>query len=188
VPGNHGRQHLKPRAKLQAMQSWDMLVADFVEFALAKYPEIRFFRGDGIDCYFDVVGWPILLTHGHNIGAGGGNGYLGPMANIVRGHRKTIDTEWRQRRPVYLILSGHFHTSGVTPFGVSNGSVVGYGEFAKSIRADPEPAKQSMIVIHERMGLVRWQPIYVGRPNEGSLYRGFGGWLRPQMDEYAEAA
>lgn len=180
VVGNHGRMTFgKPRTKLVSIQSYDTLVSDFVEAALKAYPDIRHFRPRGFDAYFDVVGWPMLLTHGDRMGSGGGTGFIGPMATIVKGHRKILDTEHRQRRPVYKVWSGHFHTTGVTPFGFGNGSGVGYGEFAKSIRADPEPAQQNYAVFHERIGLLRWHPIVMGTPDEGSIYAPTSGLIFP---------
>lgn len=173
VPGNHGRQVLKPQHKRQGLQSWDTLVADFAESALNQDADIEWFRSEGTDCYFDVVGFPILLTHGHAMGSGGGMGFIGPAAPIIRGHQKVSHTELRQRRPVHLILSGHYHTTIKTPWGWSNGSMVGYNEYVRSMRGEPEPAQQSMFVMHERKGLIRWQPIYLGHPSEGSLYQGF---------------
>jgi hypothetical protein len=83
-------------------------------------------------------------------------------------------TELRQRRPVYMILSAHYHTTVKTPWGWGNGSLVGYNEFVRHHRGEPEPAQQNMLVLHERKGLIRWQPIYVGDPSEGTLYQ--GGW------------
>lgn len=183
VPGNHGRQTLKPQSKRQGLQSWDILVADFAEAALRHDDQIKWFRSEGTDCYFDVLGFPILLTHGHAMGAGAGQGFVGPAGSIVRGHQKVCHTEFRQRRPVYLVLSAHHHTTVKTPWGWSNGSLVGYNEYVRSFRGEPEPAQQSMFVIHERKGLIRWQPIYVGDPSEGSLYQGFGEFHSPLMEE-----
>lgn len=184
VVGNHGRMTFgKPRTKLVSIQSYDTLVSDFVEAALKGYKTIAHFRPRGFDAYFDVVGWPCLLTHGDRMGSGGGTGFIGPMATIVKGHRKIIDTEHRQRRPVYKVFSGHFHTTGVSPFGFANGSGVGYGEFAKSIRADPEPAQQNFIVFHERIGFLRWHPIAMGAPEEGSIYQPTAGLIMPSLIE-----
>ena len=155
VVGNHGRATFgKPRTKLVTLQSYDTLVADFVEASLRHIPTIKHFQPRGFDAYFDVAGWPCILTHGDRMGSGGGTGFIGPMATIIKGHRKIVDTEYRQRRPVRWVFSGHFHTTGMTPFGFANGSGVGYGEFAKSLRADPEPAQQNLVVIHERYGLL----------------------------------
>lgn len=180
VVGNHGRMTFgKPRTKLVSIQSYDTLVSDFVEMGLKEYANIKHYRPKGFDAYFDVVGWPCLLTHGDRMGSGGGTGFIGPMATIVKGHRKILDTEHRQRRPVFKVFSGHFHTTGVSPFGYANGSGVGFGEFAKSLRADPEPAQQNMVVFHERYGVLRWHPIVIGTPDEGSIYEPTAGLILP---------
>ncbi len=184
VVGNHGRDTFgKPRTKLVSIQSYDTLVSDFVEAALKQYRSITHYRPRGFDAYFDVVGWPCLLTHGDRMGSAGGTGYIGAMAAIIRGHRKIIDTEHRQRRPVYKIFSGHFHSTGVSSFGFANGSGVGFGEFAKSIRADPEPAQQNFVVFHERIGVIRWHPIAMGDASEGSIYQPTAGLILPSMYE-----
>jgi hypothetical protein len=182
VVGNHGRSTPgKPRSKLVTLQSYDTLVADFVEASLRHIPSIKHFQPRGFDAYFDVAGWPALLTHGDRMGSGGGTGFIGPMATIVKGHRKIVDTEYRQRRPVRWVFSGHFHTTGVSPFGFANGSGVGYGEFAKSLRADPEPAQQNFVVIHERYGLIRYMPIGMGSLDEGSIYDGSHKMILPTI-------
>lgn len=184
VVGNHGRDTFgKPRTKLVSIQSYDTLVSDFVESALRQYRTITHYRPRGFDAYFDAVGWPLLLTHGDRMGSGGGTGFIGPAATIIKGHRKILDTEHRQRRPVYKVFSGHFHTTCVTPFGFGNGSGIGYGEFAKSLRADPEPAQQNMVVFHERIGMLRWHPIAMGDAAEGSIYQQTAGLILPSMYE-----
>lgn len=180
VPGNHGRATFgKPRAKLAALQSYDTLVADFIEAALRTNENMRFYTSRAFDAYFDVVGWPTLLTHGDRMSAGGGTGFIGPAANIVKGHKKVMLTEAQQRRPVRFVFSGHFHTRLVTPWGFSNGALIGFSEFAKAIRADAEAASQNFVVFHERHGLLREQPIVVGRPDEGSIYSPNGGLILP---------
>lgn len=182
VVGNHGRATAgKPRTKLVTLQSYDTLVADFVEMSLREYTNIKHYQPRGYDAYFDVVGWPHMLSHGDRMGSGGGTGFIGPMATIVKGHRKIVDTEYRQRRPVSCVWTGHFHTTGMTPFGFANGSGIGYGEFARSIRADPEPARQNYGVFHERYGLLRYQPIVIGTPDEGTIYQPNGGLLLPSL-------
>lgn len=181
VPGNHGRTTFgKPRAKLAASQSYDTLVADFVESALRlAQGNFNFYIPRSFDAYFDIAGWPTILTHGDRMSAGGGTGFIGPAANIVKGHKKVMLTEAQQRRPVRYVFSGHFHTRLVTPWGFSNGALIGFSEFAKAIRADAEAASQNFVVIHERHGLLREQPIVVGRPDEGSIYQPNGGLILP---------
>lgn len=183
VPGNHGRMTIgKPRSKLAALQSYDTLVYDFVESGLRSHQGFKFYSTRAFDAYFNIVGWPTLLTHGDRMSAGGGTGFIGPAANIVKGHKKIIMTEAQQRRSVRFIFSGHFHTRVITPWGFGNGSMVGYSEFAKSIRADAEPALQNFVVLHERLGLLREQPIVVGSEDEGSIYTPNGGLILPNQE------
>lgn len=184
VVGNHGRSTPgKPRAKLAAIQSYDTLVADFIEAGLREFSNFKFYQAKAFDAYFDIVGWPTLLTHGDRMSAGGGTGFIGPAANIVKGHKKTMLTEAQQRRPVRFVFSGHFHTTLTTPWGFANGSGVGPSEFAKSIRADLEPAQQNYAVFHERHGLLRWHPLVLGRPDEGSIYQNTSSPILPATIE-----
>ena len=55
----------------------------------------------------------------------------------MKGHRKLVDVSHRTRRPVHYCLTGHYHTTVKTPFGFANGSVAGYNEYARDLRADP---------------------------------------------------
>lgn len=186
VPGNHGRMTVKPQSKGRAAGSFDTLVMDFIEATLKNTKAasgVTFYRPNSPDAYFSVYGWQWLLTHGDTMGGrGGGTGFIGPMASIIKGHRKLVDTYWRTGRPVHYVLTAHYHTTGKTAFGWGNGSVIGYGEFARDLRADPEPAKQNMLTVHPRLGVIDEQPLYLGAPDEGSLYLGPASLVRPVFD------
>ncbi len=181
VPGNHGRMTHKPQSKGRATGSLDLLATDFAEVGLRGVKGVQFFRSESPDAYFSTYGWHWCLTHGDTMGGrGSGTGFIGPMAAIIKGHRKLVDTSWRSGRPVHYVLTGHYHTTGKTTFGWSNGSVCGYGEFARDLRADPEPARQNFLVVHPEHGVINDQPIYLGHPEEGSLYAGPASVVRPQ--------
>ena len=185
VPGNHGRLTLKPTAKKRAAMSLDLLATDFAEACCraAGIDGVSFYQTHSPDAYFSTYAFNWLLNHGDTTGSKGGQGYIGPAATIVRGHRKLMDTAWRSGKPINYILTGHLHTTLRTPFGWSGGSVVGYSEYARDLRADPEPAKQNMLVIHERNGVIDHQELYLGHPSEGAHYAGPMILSRP----YAEA-
>lgn len=69
------------------------------------------------------------------------------------------------------MLSGHLHTARyIASLGVANGCLVGHNEFARDLRAKPEPASQNMIVVHSERGVISVMQIYVGHPEEGSIY------------------
>lgn len=184
VPGNHGRLTLKPQSKGRAAMSLDLLATDFAEACVrgAGLDDVTFFQTQSPDAYFSTYAWNWLLTHGDAMGSRGGQGFIGPAATIVRGHRKLVDTAWRSGRAIHYVLTGHLHTTLRTPFGWSGGSVVGYGEYARDLRADPEPARQNMVVVHERRGVIAHQELHLGHASEGSHYAGPAVVLRP----YAE--
>jgi hypothetical protein len=188
VPGNHSRLTLKSHAKRRAAHNLDLLVSDFTEAAVKArgIDGVAFYATTSPDAYFSTYAFNWLLTHGDGMGVGGGKGYIGPIAPITKGHRLLIDSSLKAGKLVHYVLSGHYHTTARTPFGWGNGSVVGYGEYAgKVLRADPEPAKQNMLVVHERNGVIAHQEIYLGHPSEGSLYAGPAALVRPQWNEVA---
>ena len=182
IPGNHGRDTHKPWAKRRAASSWDLLATDFAEMAVrgAGVGGVEWRKSASPDAYFSVFDWRFLANHGDTMGGrGGGTGFIGPSATIVKGHRKLVDVSHRTRRPVHYCLTGHYHTTVKTPFGFANGSVAGYNEYARDLRADPEVAQQNMITVHRRKGVIRLEQIYLGAPDEGSMYAGAGAVARP---------
>jgi len=182
-PGNHGRYTKRPWAKRRARSSFDILACDFAAMACRGIKNVEFHKPRSSDAYFDVLGWKFLANHGDNMGARGGTGYIGPSAPITKGHRKLIDTFQRgARKRVDYVCTGHFHTTMRSPFGFANGSVIGYNEYARDIRADPEPAKQNFLVVHEEHGVIMQRDIFVGDPSEGSLYTKPGEKARKIMD------
>jgi hypothetical protein len=47
----------------------------------------------------------------------------------------------------------------------------------------PEPAQQNFVVFHERIGVLRWHPISMGDPSEGSIYQPNAGLILPNLQE-----
>ena len=170
VPGNHARDTVKPQSKRRAAHNFDLLAAEFAEAALRGESDVRFYAAAGPDAFFNVYGWNFCLTHGDAMGTGGGKGYIGPIAPITKGHRLIVDNAGKTGRRIHYVLTGHYHTTARTPFGWANGSVVGYGEYARDLRADPEPAKQNLLVCHEKRGVIGHHEIYLGSPEEGRIY------------------
>lgn len=117
------------------------------------------------------------------MGSKGGQGFIGSAATIIRGHRKLMDTSWRSGRAIHHVLTAHLHTTLESSFGWANGSVVGYSEYARDLRADPEPARQNMLVVHPLHGIVSFNKLYLGHPNEGSHYNGATAIIRPTERE-----
>lgn len=190
VPGNHGRSSKKPRSKHRARSSFDLLATDFCEAATrgAGIKDAAFYRTHSPDAFFNIYNWHWLMTHGDAMGARGGKGFIGAIAVIVRGHQKLSHTAWRSGKAVHFILTGDLHTTCKTPWGYGNGSVAGYNEYARDLRADPEPARQNMLVVHPHYGVINEVPLYLGARGEGSIYEGPATVVRPSAENFDELA
>jgi hypothetical protein len=148
TPGNHGRQTIKTHAKGTASLSYDTMVGEALRRYFDHDDRVTVAVSPARDATYDIFGWHVLQTH-NDAGGGGGQGFAGPMLPILR-KGKSIEWMAAQSRTFYdVILTGHYHTSGNLGKILANGSVVGYGEFAQSIRASPEPAQQWLALIHE---------------------------------------
>jgi hypothetical protein len=148
TPGNHGRSTLKTHAKGTSSLSYDTMVGESLRRYFEHDKRITVMVSPARDAVYEILGWRVLQTH-NDQGGGGGQGFAGPMLPILR---KGKSVEWMaaQSRVFYdILVTGHYHTSGNLGKILANGSVVGYGEFAQSIRAAPEVAQQWLALITE---------------------------------------
>jgi hypothetical protein len=170
TPGNHSRLAQKPQVKSHAVDSYDTLVSWMVEHHLADDPGVEFFYTGSGEALFNIYGWWIMAQHGH-MGAGGTGGMYGPAYKQVRSMYKAHWTYARRGRGFHYAIEGHNHTTTHLPFGIANGSVIGYNEYAgHKLKADPEVAKQNLIIFERQLGIIARQDLYLGRPEEGALY------------------
>lgn len=164
VPGNHGRTTHKSTAKLYSRLSYDTMIAAMLAERFRGDKNITFQYGPAKDQIVPIFGRSVLLTHGDKLGSRGGMGFAGPNLPIVRGTKKVEAQQARLGRRPDLILMGHFHTSS-NPGGVlANGSVVGYGEYADDIRADPDFPSQWLFLLHSKWFLRERAPIVLEEP------------------------
>jgi len=153
IPGNHGRTTFKPRSKGYVDHNYETMLSWWLESLFEDDPQVRFITPKSGDAYFDALGWKVLLSHGDRTGSRGGQGFLGAGATILRGHRKLYDNFTRTGKQEDFILTGHLHTSLKLPLGFANGSLAGYSEYARDLRADPDSAKQWLLYFHEKRGV-----------------------------------
>jgi hypothetical protein len=150
VPGNHGRTTPKPTAKLYARLSYDRLICKLLQDAFSADARVTFQISTSRDAIVPIFGRLIFINHGDGMGTGGGQGFIGPLAPIVRGTKKVEAQQARANRRPDLILHGHYHTSANPGPVLSNGSVPGYTEYGNGLRAAIEPPQQWLFLLHER--------------------------------------
>jgi len=172
VPGNHGRTTVKPRAKAFAIDNYDFLTHTMLEwhFSGQNADWITFSAPASGEALFEIYDKKFLLMHGDRMGSGGGQGFIGALSPITRGHKKTFDAYAGRGHLLDVILSAHFHTRCLTEYGYGNGCLPGPSEYSHKLKTRPRPASQWFFSVNH-IGITRQAEIFVGHPSEGSLYK-----------------
>lgn len=159
VQGNHDRTTFKPRGKQYSNLSYGAIMGWWLQDLFRRDDRVSFQQPDGSDAVVTVHGRRILMTHGDRIGSRGGQGFIGPLATIIRGHAKVHMQYADLGTPIDYVVNGHFHTSALLPTGVANGCLPGYSEYAHSFRGRPEAAQQAMFWVTGRYGMWAYSSI-----------------------------
>lgn len=162
VPGNHGRSTDKTRTKWNVGTNFDVMTHYWLEDALRGDAKITFDAPPSGDAVFNVYGYNLVMTHGDRMGSRGGEGFLGAVATIARGMKKTFEYYATLGRVVDYIFCGHFHTALALEYGYSNGCLPGYSELAQGYRMRPHPPSQNLFYMHGHYGVVDAKRIIVG--------------------------
>lgn len=157
--GNHDRNTFKPRTKGAFSHSYDRLIAYMLRRHFNKDKRVTFQTSESFDVRFPIYQRHIILTHGDRMGSSGGQGFIGPMATIMRGAQKVIMEQAALGFPVDEVHHGHFHTPGYLGWVMSNGCLPGYSEYAKQYRMRPSPPQQTLAYYHHKRGLVDLKPL-----------------------------
>ncbi len=157
--GNHDRNLAKPTTKKSSAHSYDRLINYMLGKHFARDPRVTFQTSESFDVRFPIYDQNIILTHGDRMGSSGGQGFVGPMATIMRGAQKVIMEQAALGHRIDRVDHGHFHTPGYMGWVLSNGTTVGYSEYAKSYRMRPSPPTQMLAFHHRKHGLVDLKPL-----------------------------
>lgn len=153
VAGNHGRQTMKEPHKIAGRLSYDILAAKWLRDRYRNDPRVTWTIATGADARIPVFGKTILVNHGHKLGGGGGMGFIGPAAPIVRGGKQKMEQQRSAMLDCDLLLTAHYHTS-MNPTGIlANGSVIGYNEYIYSKSVPFDVPRQWIARFSEKWGL-----------------------------------
>jgi hypothetical protein len=105
--------------------------------------------------FVTVGGYTIRFHHGHAIKYGGGiGGIFIPAFKAI--------SQWQKSRSADLDVFGHFHASKDGGNFLCNGSLIGYNEYAVSIKCDYEKPKQTFFLVdHKRREKTITTPIFL---------------------------
>lgn len=154
VFGNHGRNVEKPQSKLNYEHSYDVITTMFIEKHFEDDENVSFYTPKSGDAYFNIFDHTFLLTHGDRIGSRGGKGFIGVSATIARGQHKVRQSYAQIKKPIDYLLIGHFHSPIQLEHTLANGCLVGYSEFARDLRIEPEEASQTLFMVNPKYGVI----------------------------------
>lgn len=157
--GNHDRSNLKPVSKKAFAHNYDRLIHRMLVNHFRRDKRVTFQTSESFDIRYKIYDQSIILTHGDRMSGGGGTGFIGPIANILKGWQKVVQEQAALGFVVHQVRSGHFHTPFWTPYGWGNGCMPGYSEFAKSFRMRPTPPLQLFGFHHHKRGLIDIKPL-----------------------------
>lgn len=153
IPGNHGRimgpWGLGNRCKGYTSHNHETTLALLIERHFRNDARVTFHTPSSGDAEFVVHGHRFLMVHGDRMKGSGA------ITGIHKGHSSTRAQFVATGTPVDYILSGHYHTSVSFPGGWGNGSLAGWGEYAKMIGALPDAAKQWLLMCDAQHGVHR---------------------------------
>ena len=138
--GNHGRGTKKVQWSNEAGHSYEYGMYNGVASAFKDNKRVKFIIPRSYHSYLDIGGFVVRFHHGHAMNYNGGVGGIYISVN------KAIN-QWNKIRHADLDVFGHFHQLRYGGNFVCNGSLVGYNEFAVSIKADFENPKQAFFLV-----------------------------------------
>lgn len=165
--GNHGRMKKRKQFKNASKQSYEWMVYHALKHRFRDEPRLEFHIANGAHVYLNVYNKTMRFHHGDDVKYGGGVG--GIMIPI----NKAID-RWNDYIPADITCIGHFHQYMSLPYAVTNGSLIGYNEFALAIKAKYEPPQQAFFLVDSERGKRNSTRIWVDDESmEGTLRESF---------------
>ena len=153
--GNHGRATEKRRIATEAGNSFEYLMYHNLASYFKDEKRVKFLISKGYLSYLDVSGYIIRFHHGHALR------YAGGIGGIFIPAFKAI-SQWDKSKRADLTVFGHFHQIKDGGNFISNGSLVGYNDFALVIKADYEKPKQVFFLVnHQRKEKTTTCPIFL---------------------------
>ena len=152
--GNHGRTTKKRRVSTAAANSFEYLLYHMIAQDFEDEPRVKFTIAQGAQIYYQVYDFTTRWHHGDDVR------YHGGVGGVFIPLNKAIN-QWQGNRWAHITNIGHFHQYMSLPDKVTNGSLIGYGPYALSIKARYEPPQQAFYLIDARRGKCQSTPIWV---------------------------
>lgn len=167
VPGNHGRNTIKPRINNRVYESYEWNIYQHLERYFRNDPRVTIHVPNEVDAHFTVFGHRFMLTHGDTLGVKGGDGIIGALGPIARGAMKVGRSEATIGRDFDTLIIGHYHMyiprGDATPV-MMNGTLMGYNTYARlQLRVPFSRPSQSLAFVHPKHGFTAQWPMYLDK-------------------------
>lgn len=154
VAGNHGRTTQRMLVARSNENNYEPMMYAMLADAFQADPRVQFHIAGGYFAFLDVYSTVLRFHHGHAVKYAGGVGGLTIPLN------KAI-AQWNKMKHADIDVLGHWHQRICHRNAVVNSSLIGYGAYALSIKAEFEPPTQSFFLIHPSKGKTVEAPIWL---------------------------
>lgn len=157
--GNHGRITQYTRPKTRVENSYELILYSQLAHQFANDPRVTFQIAAGSHLYLSIYDETARFLHGDDIRYGGGiGGVTIPIKKALAAYQSFRHADWT--------ACGHWHQLTWHRDFVVNGSLIGYNEFALSIKAEYEDPAQAFFLCDSRRGRTCFSPLWVARSDE----------------------
>lgn len=153
--GNHARTTRKVHISTEAGNSLEYMMYHMLAREFKNESRVDFIIPTSYHSFVDVEGFVIRFSHGHAIRYGGGiGGIFIPAFKAI--------SQWDKARHADIDVFGHFHQIKDGTKFLTNGSLIGWNEYANFIKADFEAPKQIFFLVdHKRKEKTVTTPIFL---------------------------
>jgi len=152
--GNHGRTTVKTRFSTGWQNSYEMLMYRHLQKLYDNNDRVTIKTNKGYHNNLEIYDYLIRFHHGDAIKYQGGIGGITIPVNRQIGR-------WNVKEQATLDVFGHFHQLHFQSRFVSNGSLIGYNQFAQRMGCEPEPPRQAFFLVDKDHGRTVCAPIFV---------------------------
>lgn len=167
VPGNHGRNTIKPRTKNKVYESYEWMIYVHIEQYFRNDPRVSVYVPNEVDAHATVFGHRFMFTHGDTLGVKGGDGIIGALGPIARGAMKIGAQQRQAGKDFDTLVIGHYHIyiprGDATPVLMSP-ALIGHNEYAHlMLRVRASRPAQALAFVHHKHGFTAQWPMYLDK-------------------------
>lgn len=145
--GNHSRTSKRKKYVTGYKNSYEWYIAKHIQehFDNLSYDNVNVLTSTSEFLELNIYDKIWVFSHGDHFNYRGGiGGVMVPFRRFAKEMQSII--------PADRYVIGHWHSSWYLPFGVINGSVIGYSPYAMGHHLEPEPPQQWLLTQDSKLG------------------------------------